>query len=106
MRISRADAFEFHVPHVGADLAEEDLLLHAMRKSHCAAYFRPSAAMPLRDHVHEILRVVRFRISLVGAEVRHILEAVLGYDAANRPVLVVPELMIAVMLSDIRFLVV
>src|SRR5439155_22789178 len=67
--VSGTDAFEFHIPHVGADLAEEDLLLHAMRESHRAADLRPCAAMSLRDHVDEIFRVVRFRISLVGAEV-------------------------------------
>src|SRR5438046_890567 len=104
MRISRADAFEFHVPHVGADLAEEDLLLHSMRESNCAADFRPSAAMPLRDHVHKILRVVRFRISLVGAEVRPVLEAGLGDDAASRQVLVGPEPKIEVRLNGLRFL--
>src|SRR5437879_4448444 len=68
--ISGTDAFEFHIPHVGAHLAEEDLLLHAMRESHRAADLRPCPAMPLRDHVDEIFRAYPFLSSLVAGEVR------------------------------------
>src|SRR5207249_3474845 len=75
-------ALQLHVAHAIPDFAEEDLLLHPVSEPDRPADFRPRAAVALWDDVHEILRVVRLRVALVGAEVGAVLEAGLRDDRA------------------------
>src|SRR5438094_36377 len=88
---SRTDPLELHVPNAVADLAEEDLLLHPMGEAYGPTYLRPCPAMALRDHVDQVLGMVRLRVPFVRAEVGAVLETRLGDHATTREVLVGPE---------------
>src|SRR2546423_15075921 len=59
-----------------------------MSEAHGAANLRPGPSMALRDHVDEVLRMVRLRIPFVRTEVGTVLEARLGDHTATRQVLV------------------
>src|SRR5437870_11610636 len=97
-------AFQLHVAHAIPDFAEEDLLLHPVSEPDRPADFRPRAAVALWDDVHEILRVVRLRVALVGAEVGAVLEAGLRDDAAAREILVRLQAEFEVGLDRLRLL--
>src|SRR5438128_710168 len=102
--VSRPHALQLHVAHAIPDFAEEDLLLHPMSESDRPADFRPRAAVAFRDHVHEILRMVRLRVAFVGAEVGAVLEAGLRDDAAAREILVRLQAEFEVGLNRLRLL--
>src|SRR2546426_3546305 len=97
-------ALQLHVAHAIPDFAEEDLLLHPVSEPDRPADFRPRAAVAFRDDVHEILRVVRLRVALVGAEVGAVLEAGLRDDAAAREILVRLQAEFEVRLDRLRLL--
>src|SRR5438128_3328444 len=97
-------ALQLHVAHAIPDFAEEDLLLHPMSEADRPADFRPRAAVAFRDHVHEILRMVRLRVAFVGAEVGAVLEAGLRDDAAAREILVRLQAEFEVGLNRLRLL--
>src|SRR5213594_645356 len=97
-------ALQLHVAHAIPDFAEEDLLLHPVSEPDRPADFRPRAAVALWDDVHDILRVVRLRVALVGAEVGAVLEAGLRDDAAAREILVRLQAEFEVGLDRLRLL--
>src|SRR2546428_4494651 len=101
---SRPHALQLHVAHAIPDFAEEDLLLHSVSESDRPADFRPRATMAFRDHVHEILRMVRLRVALVGAEMGAVLEAGLRDDASAREILVRLQSEFEVGLNRLRLL--
>src|SRR3989442_9326271 len=101
---SRSHALQLHVAHAIPDFAEEDLLLDPVSESDRPADFRPRAAVAFRDHVHEILRMVRLRVALVGAEMGAVLEAGLRDDAAAREILVRLQSEFEVGLNRLRLL--
>src|SRR5712691_834070 len=101
---SRPHTFELNVSDDVTDLAEQDLLLHAVGEADRAADFRPGAAVALRDDVDEILRVMALRIALVRAKVGAVLEARLRDHAASREVLVRAEAEFEVGLDRLCFL--
>src|SRR2546426_1004179 len=102
--VSRPHTLKLHVAHAIPDFAEEDLLLHPMSESDRPADFRPRATMAFGDHVHEILRMVRLRVALVGAEMGAVLEAGLRDDAAAREILVRLQSEFEVGLNRLRLL--
>src|SRR3989442_2436079 len=102
--VSRPHALQLHVAHAIPDFAEEDLLLHPMSESDRPADFRPRATMAFRDHVHEILRMVRLRVALVRAEMGAVLEAGLRDDASAREILVRLQAEFEVGLNRLRLL--
>src|SRR5437867_8034905 len=97
-------ALQLHVAHAIPDFAEEDLLLHPVSEPDRPADFRPRAAVALRDDVHEILRMVRLRVALVGAEVGAVLEAGLRDHAAAREILVCLKAEFEIGLKRLRLL--
>src|SRR5256885_9225939 len=60
--------------------------------------------MAFRDHMDEVLRMVRLRISFVRTEVGTVLEARLGDHTATRQVLVCAKAEVEVRLDRLRFL--
>src|SRR2546427_10821368 len=101
---SRPHALQLHVAHAIPDFAEENLLLHPVSEADRPADFWPRAAVAFRDHVHEILRMVRLRVAFVGAEVGAVLEAGLRNDAAAREILVRLQAEFEVGLNRLRLL--
>src|SRR6266516_2537321 len=75
-----------------------------MREPDGAADLRPGAAVAPRDDVDEVLRVVRLRIALVGAEVGSVLEARLRDHPARDEILVGPEAQLEIRLHRLRLL--
>src|SRR5438552_12636481 len=98
-RLSRTDPLELHVPNAVADLAEEDLLLHPMGEAYGPTDLRPCPAMAFRDHVDQVLGMVRLRVPFVRAEVGAVLETRLGDHASTCEVLVGPEAEVEVRLD-------
>src|SRR5438445_10759016 len=74
-----------------------------MGEAHGPADLRPCPAMALRDHVDQVLRMVRLRVPFVRAKVGAVLETRLGDHATTGEVLVGPEAEVEVGLDPLRF---
>src|SRR5947207_12933045 len=74
-----------------------------MGEAHGPTDLRPCPAMALRDHVDQVLGMVRLRVPFVRAEVGAVLETRLGDHATTREVLVGPEAEVEVRLDLLRF---
>src|SRR5437773_11859336 len=74
-----------------------------MGEAYGPTYLRPCPAMALRDHVDQVLGMVRLRVPFVRAEVGAVLETRLGDHATSREVLVGPEAKVEVRLDLLRF---
>src|SRR5213080_802427 len=74
-----------------------------MGEAYSPTDLRPCPAMSFRDHVDQVLGMVRLRVPFVRAEVGAVLETRLGDHASTCEVLVGPEAEVEVRLDLLRF---